>query len=116
MGRIMLATSNSTDEEYGGTTEQEDTGWIKISQNYDVYYRRIGKLVEVYSNIQAEVGNMELGTIPSGCRPPITMLAPNVYGTNDRRLLTVRANGTVAITNSTVVGRVVTNMMYFATN
>jgi len=114
MGRIMLATSASTDEEYGGTIEPEDTGWVKLSQDYEVYYRRIGKLVEVYSNIQAEVGNMELGTLPSGCRPPATMLAPDAFGTEDRRLLTVRQNGTVAISNSTAVGWVVANMMYFA--
>lgn len=50
-----------------------DTGWVKVSENYNFYYRKVINTVWVwcYSTNEYEINgtNKNLFTLPEGCRP-----------------------------------------------
>ena len=80
MGRIMLATSASTDEEYGGTTTTDiDSIEVTLSNNQTAQIVRQGKIaiMRFTNNTTTAITTAVTGTIPEGWRPNGTY--QNVY-------------------------------------
>lgn len=79
-----------------------DTGWKKVSENYDVYYRRKNGFVTVRgrgANVTVATSGTAVGTLPEGFRP-IGYDCDNAcsaLGGNAELLVRVQTSGRVII-------------------
>lgn len=93
-----------------------DTGTTTLNATYNCQYVRRNGLVTVKVDYRSTLSaNVNIGTLPSGCRPPFVVMAANATGGANTSYMSINTNGVVTLAKVGSGGYCIATITYPAT-